>query len=107
MLRKGISVMDKFTEKLQSILIPISQKVSENKVLRGISGGFSAPLPVVMVDAIFTLLNSFNIAPYQTLITNLGLKPLLAIPSQYTTDMISLFAAFCIGRAEAKVFRSR
>ena len=104
MLRKGISVMDKFTEKLQSILIPISQKVSENKVLRGISGGFSALLPVVMVGAIFTLLNSFNIAPYQTLITNLGLKPLLAIPSQYTTDMISLFAAFCIGRAEAKVF---
>ncbi len=96
--------MDKFTEKLQSILIPISQKVSENKVLKGISGGFSAMLPVVMVGAIFTLLNSLNIGPYQQLITSIGLKPLLAIPSAYTTDMISLYAVFCIARAEAKVF---
>ncbi len=96
--------MDKFTEKLQSILIPISQKVSENKVLKGISGGFSAMLPVVMVGAIFTLLNSLNIGFYQNLITSIGLKPLLAIPSQYTTDMISLYAVFCIAKAEAKVF---
>ncbi len=96
--------MDKFTEKLQSILIPISQKVSENKALKGISGGFSAMLPVVMVGAIFTLLNSLNIGPYQSLISSIGLKPLLAIPSQYTTDMISLYAVFCVARAEAKVF---
>ncbi len=96
--------MDKFTEKLQAILIPISQKVSENKVLKGISGGFSAILPIIMVGAIFTLLSSFNIAPYQNLITSIGLKPLLSIPSQYTTDMLSLYAVFAIARAEAKVF---
>ena len=96
--------MDKFTEKLQSILVPISQKVSENKVLRGISGGFSAMLPIVMVGAIFTLLASLNISFYQNLITSIGLKPLLAIPASYTTDMISLYAVFCIARAEAKVY---
>lgn len=95
--------MDKFTEKLQSFLIPISQKVSENKVLRGISGGFNAMLPIVMVGAIFTLLNSLNISFYQNLISSIGLKPLLAIPSAYTTDMISLYAVFCVARAEARV----
>ena len=96
--------MDKFTEKLQSVLIPISQKVSENKILRGISGGFSAMLPIVMVGAIFTLLNSLNIAPYQQLISSIGLKPLLGIPAAYTTDMMSLYAVYCIARAEAKVY---
>ena len=101
---RGISIMDKFTEKLQSILIPISQKVSENKALRGISGGFSSMLPVVMVGAIFTLLASLNIAPYQNLISSIGLKPLLALPSQYTTDMISLYAVYCVAKAEAKVY---
>jgi PTS system cellobiose-specific IIC component len=45
-----------------------------------------------------------NIAPYQNLITSIGLKPLLAIPSAYTTDMISLYAVFCVARAEAKVY---
>ena len=96
--------MDKFTEKLQSILIPISQKVSENKALRGISGGFSAMLPVVMVGAIFTLLASLNIGFYQNLITSIGLKQLFAVPASYTTDMISLYAVFCVARAEAKVY---
>jgi PTS system cellobiose-specific IIC component len=96
--------MDKFTEKLQSILIPISEKVSANKALRGISGGFSAMLPVVMVGAIFTLLASLNIGVYQNFITSIGLKQLFAVPASYTTDMISLYAVFCIARAEAKVF---
>ena len=97
--------MEKFTEKLQNILIPISQKVSENKVLRGISGGFSMMLPIVMVGAIFTLLNSLNISFYQNLISSIGLKPLLAIPASYTTDMISLYAVYCVAKAEAKVYR--
>jgi len=96
--------MNAFLDKLQSVLIPISQKVNNNKVLKGISGGFSSMLPIVMVGALFTLLNSLNIAPYQNLISSLGLKPYLALPGAYTTDMISLYAAFCIARAEAKLF---
>lgn len=95
--------MNKALDKLQNVLIPLSQKVNSNKLLRGISGGFAAMLPVVMVGAIFTLLASLNIAPYQTLITNLGLKPLFAIPAAYTTDMISLYTVFCIAKAEARV----
>ncbi len=95
--------MDKFTEKLQSVLIPVSQKISGNKILKGISNGFSAMLPVTMVGAIFTLLANLNIGPYQSLITSTGLKTLFAIPADYTTNMIALYAVFCIGRAEAKV----
>ncbi|MGN1406272.1 MAG: PTS sugar transporter subunit IIC [Erysipelotrichaceae bacterium] len=95
--------MNKALDKLQNFLIPFSQKINNNKVLKGISGGFSAMLPVVMVGAIFTLLSTLNIAPYQTLITNLGLKQLFAIPAAYTTDMIALYTVFCIARAEAKV----
>lgn len=94
--------MDAFIEKLQNILFPIAEKVNSNKVLKGISAGFSGMLPVVMVGAIFTLLANLNISFYQTLITNLGLKSLFAIPASYTTDMISLYAAFLIGKASAE-----
>ncbi len=94
--------MNGFTEKLQNILIPFSQKVNNSKILKGISGGFSAMLPVVMVGAIFTLLSSLNIGPYQTFITNIGLKSILAIPADYTTNMISLYAVFLIAKAEAE-----
>ena len=95
--------MDGFIEKLQNVLVPFSQKVNNSKILKGISGGFSAMLPVVMVGAIFTLLASLNIGPYQTLITSIGLKPLLAIPQDFTTNMISVYAVFLIAKAEASV----
>ena len=95
--------MEGFIEKLQAFLIPISDKISSNRILKGISGGFSAMLPVVMVGAIFTLLASLNIGPYQSFITATGLKSFFAIPADYTTNMISLYAVFLIARAEAQV----
>ena len=94
--------MNAFMDKLQAFLLPLSDKLNRSKILRGISGGFSAMLPIVMVGAIFSLLNSLNIQPYQDLITAIGLKPLLAIPGSYTTDMISIYAVFLIAKAEAE-----
>ncbi|MBR2811790.1 MAG: PTS sugar transporter subunit IIC [Solobacterium sp.] len=95
--------MNGFIDKLQEFLVPVSQKISNNRVLKGISGGFSAMLPVVMVGAIFTLLASLNIGPYQSFITATGLKSFFAIPADYTTNMISLYAVFLIAKAEAEV----
>lgn len=95
--------MNNLFDKLQNVLIPLSTKINENKVLKGISGGFSALLPIIMVGAIFTLLATLNIAPYQSLITTLHLKEIFAIPASFTTDLLALYAVFLIGRAEAKV----
>jgi len=94
--------MNSFIDKLQEILIPLSVKIRDNKVLNGIMGGFSAMLPIVMTGAVFTLLSSLNITPYQNFITSIGLKSLLAIPADYTTNMISLYAVFLIAKAEAQ-----
>ncbi len=94
--------MNNFMDTLQEKLIPISAKISKNKILAGISGGFSAMLPVVMVGAIFSLLANLNISFYQNLITSIGLKSWLGIPVDYTTNMISLYAVFLIGKASAE-----
>ena len=58
-------IMNGILDKLQNVLVPFSQKVNENKVLKGISKGFASMLPIVMVGAIFTLLASLNISVYQ------------------------------------------
>ena len=67
-------IMNGILDKLQNVLVPFSQKVNENKVLKGISKGFASMLPIVMVGAIFTLLASLNISVYQNFITSTGLK---------------------------------
>lgn len=95
--------MNGILDKLQNVLIPFSQKVNENKVLKGISKGFSSMLPIVMVGAIFTLLASLNISVYQNFITSTGLKGILSIPAAFTSDMISVYAVFLIAQAEADV----
>lgn len=95
--------MNGILDKLQNVLVPFSQKVNENKVLKGISKGFASMLPIVMVGAIFTLLASLNISVYQNFITSTGLKGVLSIPAAFTSDMISVYAVFLIAQAEADV----
>lgn len=90
-------------EKIQDFLIPLADKVNRNKVLKGISGGFSAMLPIIMVGAIFTLLTALNIGPYQDFIQAVGLKQIFAIPSSFTTGLIAIYAAFLIAYTEGKL----
>lgn len=94
--------MNNLIEKMQGFLIPLAEKVNANKVLKGISGGFAAMLPVVMAGAIFTLFANLNISFYQNFITSIGLKQIFAVPAAFTSDMISLYAVFLIAKESAK-----
>ena len=95
--------MNGILDNLQNFLVPLSQKINENKVLQGISRGFAMLLPVIMVGAIFSLLASLNIEVYQNFITSTGLKSIFAVPASFTTDMLAVYAVFLIGYAEAKL----
>lgn len=95
--------MNSILDNLQNFLVPLSQKINENKVLQGISRGFAALLPIIMVGAIFSLLASLNIEAYQSFITSTGLKSIFAVPASFTTDMLAVYAVFLIGYCEAKL----
>ena len=69
--------MEKFTERLGNMLLPLAQKLSENRYLKSISNGFSACLPIVIVGALFTLLANLNLGFYQAIIGATPLKEIL------------------------------
>ena len=94
-------MMDKFQAAMEKTLIPLANKLSASRILRAISGGFSALLPIIMVGAIASLLSGLNIEVYQNLITSIGLKPIITYVTTYTTNMIALYAVFSIGKAMA------
>ncbi len=94
--------MNKFTELLEKILVPLANKLSGNRYLSAISTGFSQLLPITMAGALFTLFANLQIAPYQALITSIGLKPILAFVPTVTTDLMALYAAYMIGKACAE-----
>ena len=94
--------MDKFTAILEKYLVPLANKLSSNRYLGAISTGFSYLLPITMIGAIFTLLANLQIAPYQSFITAIHLKQILAFAPTVTTDMLAVYAAFLIGKACAE-----
>lgn len=89
--------MEKFTSLLEKILVPIAEKVSNNRYLKALSGGFATSLPVVILGAIATLLASLNFEVYQSFITSIGLKQVLSFIPRVTTDMLALYVVFLIG----------
>lgn len=95
-------MLEKFQAAMEKSLIPFANKLSQNKVLKAIGGGFSALLPIIMVGAIASLLSGLNIEAYQNLITAIGLKPIVAYISAYTTNMMAVYAVFSIGHSMAK-----
>lgn len=95
-------MLEKFQAAMEKTLIPFANKLSQNKVLKAISGGFSALLPIIMVGAIASLLSGLNIEAYQNFIVSIGLKPIVAYISAYTTNMMAVYAVFSIGHSMAK-----
>lgn len=91
--------MNKINELLNKTLVPFATKLGQNKYLGAISTGFSYLLPIIMIGALFTLVTSLNIAPYQQLITNTGIKTIFSFASTVTTDMLSVYAVFLIAKA--------
>ncbi|AMC93966.1 hypothetical protein AOC36_08195 [Erysipelothrix larvae] len=81
---------------LEKYLLPIAQKVQGNKYISAVSDGFALILPVIMIGAIFTLLSSMQIKPYQDFIVNTGVKGFLGLPSRVTTDLLALYTVFAV-----------
>lgn len=94
--------MDTLQEKLQEWLVPIATKLSEAKLLRAISSGFSMLLPVIMIGAFASLFSGLNIEAYQNFVASTGLKTIFAYITTYTTNMIAVYAAFSIARSFAQ-----
>ncbi|NLC97130.1 MAG: PTS sugar transporter subunit IIC [Erysipelotrichaceae bacterium] len=87
---------------LEKNLLPFAQKIQNNKYISAVSDGFAMILPVIMIGAIFTLLASMQISPYQTFITNTGLKVFFGLPSKVTTDLLALYTVFGVAYSLSK-----
>lgn len=94
----------KFNDIIQEKVLPGANAIASNKFLKAVSDGFMSLMPVIIIGSIFSLLNSLAIAPYQSFITSIGLKPFLAIPNTVTNDILALYAVFFIAYALAKQY---
>jgi len=91
-------------EALQSKIIPLATKISNNKYLSSIMEGVTSLLPAILVGAIATLLNNLPFDAYQSFLETFGIKPYLSVLVNFTTDIIALLAVFFIASNIVKKF---
>lgn len=96
--------MDKFMSVLEDKLVPVASKLSSNKYLKAISGGFIAIMSATIVGSLFTLLCNLPITAYTTWLAESGFGAILSLPSQATIDLIALYAVFFIAYTLAREF---
>lgn len=74
----------------------VSTKIQKNTYISAISNGLMALMPILILGAIFSLINALKLDPYQNFLVNTGLKDYTSIPATVTTDVIALYAVFSI-----------
>ena len=86
--------MQKFMDKMESILTPLAEKVGGNRLLKAISTAFNMIMPIIIIGAIFSLVSTLQIGAYQTFLTDTGIGSILSLVSKFTTDMLAVYVAF-------------
>lgn len=96
--------MNSFNKFMTEKFVPVATKISNNKYLKVVSGGSIGLMAIIIVGAIFSLLGSINITPYQNFITSTGLKTLFSFAPKVTTDLTAVYMAFGVAYGAAKIF---
>lgn len=86
--------MQKLMDKLENVLSPLATKIGSNKILKAISNAFNMIMPIIILGAIFSLLSSLAIDPYQEFLKATGIGNIFALVSKFTIDMLAVYVSF-------------
>lgn len=96
--------MEKFSSMIETKLIPVSNRISQNKVIKCMSGGSMSLMAIILIGGIFNLLASIGFEGYQSFITATGIKDFLNLVPAVTTNVMSLYMVFSAAYSGAKVY---
>ncbi|UTY39943.1 PTS transporter subunit EIIC [Allocoprobacillus halotolerans] len=94
----------KIEQTIEKLVVPIANKMSTNKILSAISGGFMRVLPITIAGSMITLIANFPIEAWTNFLTKSGILNLLNICSNATLGIISLFTTIFIAYSYAKQY---
>ncbi len=81
---------------LDKYLTPVAAKMQANKILTAISRGLMMTMPILIIGSLTTLLGNLQIDAYQELIANNGIKDILKVVEDFTTNSLALYSVFTI-----------
>ena len=89
---------------IENTLVPISTAFAQNRYVRCIGTGSQNLMAIIMIGAVFNLLNSIQIDPYQSFIQATGIAVFLNAVYNACMNFMGVFMVFSVGYAGAKIF---
>ena len=89
---------------IENTLVPISTAFAQNRYVRCIGTGSQNLMAIIMIGAVFNLLNSIQIDPYQSFIQATGIAAFLNAVYNAGMNFMGVFMVFSVGYAGAKIF---
>lgn len=82
----------KFIEKVSIF----AGKLQANPYVSAITGALMTLMPITIIGGIGSLINGFPWPAYQDFLTNTGIKTITSIPTEITTNLLSVYAVYLI-----------
>ena len=89
---------------IEDKLIPASQKIADNKYIKCLAGGSMSLMAIILIGAVFNLLNSIGFEWYQNFITSCGLGYLFNLIYNACMNLMSVFIVYSVGYNSANIF---
>lgn len=89
-------------EGFQEVLQAGATRIQTNKIISPITQALMAAMPITIVGAIGSLINSAPIPVYQDFLIKSNLKTITQIPSEITTNLLALYVVFLVASKYAK-----
>lgn len=96
--------MKHFMNFMENKFIPVATRISSNKVIQAVSRGSMSMMSIIIVGAIFSLLNSINIAAYQEFLAATGLATFLSFVPAMTINAIGLYMVFFVAYQASDIY---
>ena len=99
--------MEKCITVLEKSLLPIANKVSNNRYLKAISSGSMSLLGIIMVGAIFSVFGNISWQPYNQFLNTYHLDIVIAFVPAVTTELLAIYMAFTVAYHGASCFENK
>lgn len=93
-----------FSRFIEEKLVPVSTNFAQNPYVRCVGTGSQSLMAIIMIGAVFNLLNSIAFAPYQNFIQAIGLSQFFSAVNNACMNYMGIFMVLGVGFAGAKIF---
>lgn len=91
-----MKILDKLAEAIERYLLPIANKIGQQRHVNALRDGITATLPITLIGSFFLILRVLPLPGYRELVISSGIDPHLGTIVSATMNLVALIAVIAI-----------